>query len=342
MFVIKLQYEQDIRRVSIEKTISLVELRELAKSLFKDTLPESFLLKYKDDEGDLCLITTDRELQEGFRVFEEQGILKISIVGVHNKNSNKPKAEEKSPFEEVAETIQPYLDTIETQFMDVFPKIEERMQEIFPKIEEVLPLLEEKFMEMFGEVKEPERPVIHLAICDNCNKRIVGIRWKCTSCPDYDLCNSCKQTDVHKEHKFLQIDKVIYGHCPFRPSQGIPVKKEEEQPKPQSSPKVEKKEETKVESPKISPNPVRVVKIETPQSPKKEEKVPESPKVEKKEEPKPQTPAVEKKEEPKPLSSFEAKLAQLAEMGFLNRGRNIELLVKCKGDMIEVVRYLLE
>jgi len=48
-----------------------------------------------------------------------------------------------------------------------------------------------------------------------------------------------------------------------------------------------------------------------------------------------------KKEEPK-ISAFEAKLQQLEEMGFSDRPRNVELLVKCNGDMVSVVRDLLE
>jgi type IV secretory pathway VirB10-like protein len=70
---------------------------------------------------------------------------------------------------------------------------------------------------------------------------------------------------------------------------------------------------------------------------KKEEKpLPATPEI-KKEDSKPSTPQPEKKE-----SAFEAKLRQLEEMGFMNREANVELLVKRKGDMVLVVRDLLE
>lgn len=32
----------------------------------------------------------------------------------------------------------------------------------------------------------------HHAFCDRCNSNIVGIRHKCLDCPDYDECNTCK------------------------------------------------------------------------------------------------------------------------------------------------------
>jgi len=77
---------------------------------------------------------------------------------------------------------------------------------------------------------------------------------------------------------------------------------------------------------------------------------PASPIVEKKPEPviekKPEPVVAEKKPEPivekKPEGPFEQKLRQLNEMGFINESQNIELLVRFKGDMMQVVRQLLE
>lgn len=36
-------------------------------------------------------------------------------------------------------------------------------------------------------------------ICDGCKRHgIIGIRWKCTECFDYDLCTQCYMADVHE------------------------------------------------------------------------------------------------------------------------------------------------
>lgn len=49
--------------------------------------------------------------------------------------------------------------------------------------------------------------VCHQAYCDNCNFSIVGKRFKCLNCPDYDLCSGCFQDvkDTHPKHGFARL-----------------------------------------------------------------------------------------------------------------------------------------
>ncbi|XP_015770068.1 PREDICTED: E3 ubiquitin-protein ligase MIB2-like isoform X3 [Acropora digitifera] len=50
----------------------------------------------------------------------------------------------------------------------------------------------------------------HLCItCDGCQRSpIIGSRWHCKTCPNYDLCTLCYMTDFHnKGHTFERIDK---------------------------------------------------------------------------------------------------------------------------------------
>ncbi|KAL3854811.1 hypothetical protein ACJMK2_014057 [Sinanodonta woodiana] len=44
-------------------------------------------------------------------------------------------------------------------------------------------------------------------ICDNCNKTIIGARYKCGNCLDYDLCEECEAMNgIHdEEHVFIKI-----------------------------------------------------------------------------------------------------------------------------------------
>jgi next-to-BRCA1 protein 1 len=65
-------------------------------------------------------------------------------------------------------------------------------------------------------------PDIHPGVvCDACGGGISGIRYKCSVCPDYDLCSSCeaKQPGVHDPlHIFLKIAKPQNAGrgCPYR------------------------------------------------------------------------------------------------------------------------------
>ncbi|XP_037673765.1 sequestosome-1 isoform X2 [Choloepus didactylus] len=37
-------------------------------------------------------------------------------------------------------------------------------------------------------------------ICDGCDGPVVGTRYKCSVCPDYDLCSACEEKGLHPEH----------------------------------------------------------------------------------------------------------------------------------------------
>ncbi|KAI1793192.1 hypothetical protein LXA43DRAFT_886348 [Ganoderma leucocontextum] len=55
-------------------------------------------------------------------------------------------------------------------------------------------------------------PVHRNVICDVCNAEIVGMRYKCLDCPDYDMCDECISTPAlremhHSQHQFFAIDK---------------------------------------------------------------------------------------------------------------------------------------
>lgn len=58
------------------------------------------------------------------------------------------------------------------------------------------------------EIKEekPAEQVVHSYVnCDGCGvKGLVGIRYKCAVCPDFDFCEKCEATIPHS-HPFLKI-----------------------------------------------------------------------------------------------------------------------------------------
>uniref|UniRef100_A0A9L0RXB4 Sequestosome 1 n=2 Tax=Equus TaxID=9789 RepID=A0A9L0RXB4_HORSE len=60
--------------------------------------------------------------------------------------------------------------------------------------------------------QEAPRNMVHPnVICDGCNGPVVGTRYKCSVCPDYDLCASCEGKGMHREHSKLAFPSP-FGH----------------------------------------------------------------------------------------------------------------------------------
>ncbi|KAJ8047380.1 ZZ-type zinc finger-containing protein P35G2.11c [Holothuria leucospilota] len=50
-------------------------------------------------------------------------------------------------------------------------------------------------------------------VCDNCEEApMIGKRFKCQTCGNYDLCQCCKEKGVHPDHKFKEISGREYVH----------------------------------------------------------------------------------------------------------------------------------
>ncbi|GES96369.1 carbohydrate-binding module family 13 protein [Rhizophagus clarus] len=64
----------------------------------------------------------------------------------------------------------------------------------------------------------------HYVICDSCNKSICGMRWKCTFCEKYNLCQDCKfkSSNIHdNNHAFRPI--AYLEHIPLSFSENAPT-----------------------------------------------------------------------------------------------------------------------
>ncbi|XP_052782425.1 transcription intermediary factor 1-beta-like [Mya arenaria] len=60
------------------------------------------------------------------------------------------------------------------------------------------------------ELKEHE--IKHGVVCDVCNMGIVGPRYHCITCPNYDLCQNCFDDNTHFEHGMKQIKYASSGN----------------------------------------------------------------------------------------------------------------------------------
>ena len=77
----------------------------------------------------------------------------------------------------------------------------------------VLPLVAEAML-------APGRNARHNAICDGCEKKILGVRHKCLNCPDWDYCDDCVKNakNTHPRHRFAAI------YHPIAEPHGMPVR----------------------------------------------------------------------------------------------------------------------
>lgn len=51
----------------------------------------------------------------------------------------------------------------------------------------------------------PEGPPRPEFICDVCDKKITGFRYKCLQCPDYDMCSECEFECHHSNHVMVRL-----------------------------------------------------------------------------------------------------------------------------------------
>jgi len=434
MVVIKLQFKEDIRRVTVDHWLNFSELRNLALTLFENALPSAYVFKYKDDEGDLITVSSDRELSEAFRLGKDQEIVRISIFPQQenkpNPNANSNSNDKQASFIEMLlgmvqgnPFLRDLLNNLEIEVKSVPDAFREFCKEPsqVPQSDVVhgamcdgcnvqirgirykcktcpdYDLCEkcfdikgvhvpaehqfEKILKPTGRSgcpyyqrrhcsrqpeDVPQSEVLHPATCDGCGARVKGIRYKCNNCLDYDLCQACKDKNIHSDHTFTALLRPTFPmHCRRNEN---PHCRKQECSNPKAEEPVPKPVQVQTQTPVITPISVQIpIKVEQP-TPKPVSIVAETPKVEqpapKVEQPtpapvpvpsapvvpsQPQAPKIpetilqsQSPKEDRPLSPFEQKLKQLEEMGFLNRAKNVELMVKHSGDMVRIVRDLLD
>ncbi|NXM25283.1 SQSTM protein, partial [Oxyruncus cristatus] len=63
--------------------------------------------------------------------------------------------------------------------------------------------------------QEPACNLVHPnVICDGCEGPVVGTRFKCSVCPDYDLCSTCEGKGIHKEHNMVMFQSPLLKWLP--------------------------------------------------------------------------------------------------------------------------------
>lgn len=231
--VIKLDYKGVIKRVRSQPTTF-----ELLRKLVAETFPElatvaTLRLTYKDSEGDSIAVLSDSDLQEAYLQLSEA---KQSTIKFHiETKSEKRKGERGQKGERASGTSsdskaqlapspsdQPPISKKGKRFDKEHKKQDESMEGLIRQMaqaelgnyrEEIKERVAQGFSEEKPKTepeakKEEEDPRVHVGVtCDSCEMcPIVGVRYKCSVCPNYDLCEACEAKGVHKEHTFVKIN----------------------------------------------------------------------------------------------------------------------------------------
>lgn len=198
-----------------------------------------------------------------------------------------------------------------------------------------------------GPFEEAPRP--HCAVCDKCDTPIVGSRFKCLDCADYDECNLCHKQggSAHAEgHVFYEITDVTVRAVPadvraaHDARRASEKKLAEEEAKARAAAALEKLR-AEAEAKAAAEAEARRVEAEAAAAAKARAEA-EAAKFVPVEAPKPVAPpaAVAAEEQPRGVSSFEANLATLESMGF-DRRRSIQALVRARGSVFQAIQEML-
>ena len=81
-FVVKIKFEDDTRRITLDSIPKYEELVQLLRQLFPNA-PNQFSVKYQDEDEDMVTISSDMELQEAVRVASlgSNKVIRLFITG---------------------------------------------------------------------------------------------------------------------------------------------------------------------------------------------------------------------------------------------------------------------
>jgi hypothetical protein len=179
---IKLVYKQEIHRL-LKLPTTYSELQTYCTYIFNKS---DFTIKYLDEEEDEITIACDSDLHTAYASIQSLGTKTLRLL-----------LQDKAQFSQTPSRS----STIPTRETPVYSQ---------PNMEEC----------NFYRQERPEQVVWPRHTCDGCNtKPIVGSRFNCTVCQDFDFCENCERTKQH-EHpfiKFLKPNNDQYVNIDFTP-----------------------------------------------------------------------------------------------------------------------------
>jgi len=183
--------EKEIRRYLLPATGAFQDLVGKIRSVLGDNI--TFRLVWQDTDGDFVVCESESEFQTALDLTTEgaaRAVLRLHVRVTGKAAEPRPSVppvaaatKEPSIFDQV--TVEDDTDIVQepTGPTPTFTATEAKKPEEPSKKE------------------EPAGPKEHVGVaCDGCGGRVIGTRFKCTKCRNYDLCEACKGRGFHLEH----------------------------------------------------------------------------------------------------------------------------------------------
>ncbi|KAL6077640.1 ZZ type zinc finger domain-containing protein [Balamuthia mandrillaris] len=103
MLCLKVRLEEEVRRFSVPQDIGFSELRKAVANMFSVAPEQSLVLRYLDDEREVCTLGSDLELEEAKRLLPVLGLplrLEVSLRSAASSQVSAPQQEEEEEGQE--------------------------------------------------------------------------------------------------------------------------------------------------------------------------------------------------------------------------------------------------
>ena len=204
--VLKIVYQNQKKRFRI-----LPHTYEELTLLIKKNFPQlstsnSLIIKYKDKENDIILISSTEDLNEAYTQSEESKIT-LNLVVEASKEDEKSGLDlsNHQVKKEISSSIMLSISPKHEEKKGTIPSPPEKENKITNfTINEDKPNLNQKFENINQKILNES---IHIGFqCEKCKlSPIVGKRFKCTQCENFNICQKCEQEEFHSDHLLLQI-----------------------------------------------------------------------------------------------------------------------------------------